>query len=430
MPIEAGGHLSAEAPSGTMKLAEWWGKIVFFLLCIAIAFLGVGRIEIPPLGLRLSSWSISRTVFFFWLIWKLLLWILYGRAGLGWRRISPPPPLLFFFVFVTASLLPFFFREAGDYRYFLFAFFHYIVVADLFSQGRRAQLLLCLLGIAPGFLLIRGILSHPSVLSLSRMDRFGFPLDHPNTAGYLFSMAIPLSLAVIASVKGWIRGLSNFSLGAQFAGLTLSYSRGAWLGCLVSLLGLALMEKRFRKAIVVLGLLGLLVIIILNPVRNRLVSLVDTMQDADMVWRLEVMAKAISLGIENPFWGAGYGREHLRAAIAEKYPGFFNQRFIPHSHNLYTELLSGTGFFGIGIFLWLLGSTLSRLLLSARREEIKERKILLSCLAASLLAFMVSGFGDVPFYHHETRIFFFTLLALIYLNLREKPAGLRRSQEC
>jgi hypothetical protein len=28
---------------------------------------------------------------------------------------------------------------------------------------------------------------------------------------------------------------------------------------------------------------------------------------------------------------------------------------------------------------------------------------------------MVSGLGDIPFFHHETRIFFFTLLALAHM---------------
>ncbi len=400
-------------------LAAWWEQIVFFFGCIAIGFLGVGRVEISVLHLRLSSWSVSRTVFFFWLIWKLLLWIRYGWTALEWRRIALPRPLIFFFIFVTASLFPYF-RQSGDYRYLFFAFFHYIVVADLFSRGRRPTLLLFFLGIMPGFLLVRGIISDPSVLTLSRVVRFGYPLDHPNTAGYLFSMSIPLSLAVIANWKGWIRGLSYFSLGAQLTGLVLTYSRGAWLGSLVSLLSLVLVERRLIKVVVFSGLVVLLGLLVLHPVRDRLVSLLDVTQDPDVVWRMDVMVNTISVGMERPFFGAGYGREHLRSTLAQKYPDFFQQRFIPHSHNMYAELLGGAGFLGLGTFLWLLVATLVHLFHVAMREEIKERKILLCCMAVSLLAFMVSGLGDVPFYHHETRIFFFTLLALISLHL---PGG-------
>ena len=105
-----------------MKLLDRWEQLLFFLLCIAISFLGIGRVPIPLLG-GMSAWSISRTVFFFWLVRKLVLWVSYRNKGQEWQRILPPLPLLFFFIFVTVSLLPDF-RESGDYRYFLFAFFH------------------------------------------------------------------------------------------------------------------------------------------------------------------------------------------------------------------------------------------------------------------------------------------------------------------
>ena len=36
-------------------------------------------------------------------------------------------------------------------------------------------------------------------------------------------------------------------------------------------------------------------------------------------------------------------------------------------------------------------------------------------IAAAWIAFAVTGLGDVPFYHHEIRILFFTLLALTHL---------------
>jgi len=416
-------------PSGreTDKVVDWWGKVVFFLLCVAVGLLGVGRLPIPFFGGSFSSWSVSRTVFFSWLIWKILLWVRFGRYRVEWQKILPPLPLLLFFAFVTASLLPDF-RHWQDYRYFLFAFFHYLMVVDVFSQGSRPRLLLLLLGIAPGFLFLRGVLADPSVLSLNQVVRFGFPLDHPNTAGYVFSMAIPLSLAVVVNEKRWLRGLSGVSLGAQFVGLILTYSRGAWIGCLASLLGLGVGEKRMRKIISVLGLIGFAVLVMSSPLRSRLTSLGGGLDDPYVLWRFQVMANAVSLGLDTPFLGVGYGRRHLRAALSEKYPEFVKQRYVHHSHNVYTELVSGTGFLGLSAFLWLLGSTVSRLLWKARRDSVANRPLYF-CLVASLVAFMVSGLGDVPFYHHETRIYFFTLLGLIYLHLQKADVSTPRNAD-
>jgi hypothetical protein len=41
-----------------------------------------------------------------------------------------------------------------------------------------------------------------------------------------------------------------------------------------------------------------------------------------------------------------------------------------------------------------------------------ENAMILIALGAAWVAFAVAGLGDVPFYHHEARIFFFTLLGL------------------
>lgn len=145
------------------------------------------------------------------------------------------------------------------------------------------------------------------------------------------------------------------------------------------------------------------------------------MNDPDVVWRFEVMAKPASLGLERPFVGFGYGRGHLRSALQKNYPGFANQRYIAHSHNLYTEIFAGTGLLGLGSLLWLLGSAMTWSLRNSGREGTSGQGALHVCLFASLVAFLISGLGD-PFYHHETRIYFFTLLALI--RVRFKPNGL------
>ena len=401
------------------KFVEVWGKAVFFFVCLAIALLGVGRIEIPTLGVSFSSWSVSRTVFFFWLIWKVLMWIVNGKVIFErWKTVFPLS-LVFFFVLVTASLLRGF-SQGGDYRYFVFAFFHYIMVADLFFLWNRRRLLLCLLGIAPGFLLLRGIFADPSVLSLKAMVRFGYPLDHPNTAGYLLSMSLPLAVAVWLSYGGWVRRLAFLSSISQFAGLILTFSRAAWAGGLIALLVISLKERRLRNGALLLGLLGLVVLLFIGPLRSRVFSFANALDDPDVVWRFQVASYAFAIGTENPLLGVGYGRDGLRAALQRSYPVFYKQRYVHHSHNVYAELAAGVGFLGLSTFLWLLGSTVFQLLKKAKGESITGNRPLFYCLLASVFAFAVTGLGDVPFYHHETRIYFFSLLALCHLCLKEK----------
>ena len=414
--------IAADGGKISARLVDWWGRGVFVFLCFSILLLAVGRFEFPLAGARFSAWSISRTTFFFWLIWKILIWFRLGRRNLGLSKNSFPVALLAFFAVVTASLLPDF-HEADDYRYLFFAVMHCVMILDLFAEGERPKLLLLLLGLSPGVLVIRGLLHNPSVLNFSLTNRFSYPLTHANAAGLLFAMSIPLALSVIATQKGWLRGVTLTSLAAQFTGLILTYSRGAWLACLVSLLGASLMEGRLRKGVFALGLLGLVVFVAVAPLRRRLMTLVNPTADAAIEGRLQFMAGAVTVGLDNPVLGFGYGRDRLREGVKKEVVDSERLGFIPHSHNLYTELLAETGVLGLSAFMWMICSNLSRLIRKARRESAPQIRILYFCLAASLIAFLIGILGDAPFYNHDTRIFFFTLLALTYLFLRRHPAA-------
>jgi hypothetical protein len=50
--------------------------------------------------------------------------------------------------------------------------------------------------VASGLLAVRGILCDLLILELDQMRRFTYPLPHPNIAGYLFAVTLPLCLAV------------------------------------------------------------------------------------------------------------------------------------------------------------------------------------------------------------------------------------------
>ncbi len=397
--------VEAEGSGLSTNLVDWWGKGVFLFLCFSILLLGVGRFELPFSGARFSAWSTSRTTFFFWLIWKILIWRRLGRQNLGLNKSSLPLPLLAFFTVVTVSLLPDF-HGADDYRYFLFAVLHCVMILDLFGANERPKLLLFVLGVLPGLLVIRGILSEPSVLNLSLLNRFEYPVAHPNSAGLVFSMSIPLALTIIVSQRGWLRSLTFVSLAAQFSGLILTYSRSAWLGCVVSLVAIALLESSLRKVVLALGLLGLVAFLSVAPLRSRLLSMVNPTDDLAIDERFQFMTRALAVGLENPLLGVGYGRDRLREGIKKTTADSTQIQFIPHSHNLYIELFAEIGLVGLGAFMWMILSNLSRLILRARRQLSAPIRIRYFCLGASLFAFLVSVLGDAPFYDHHTRIYF------------------------
>ncbi len=403
------------------KLIHWWGRGVFFSVWVSIVFLGIGRIELPFAGARFSAWSVSRTAFFFWLIWKALIWAQRGRKHSEFEVKSLSIPLIVFFGLVTASLLPDF-HDAGDYRYLVFGFMHYFMVSDLFSEFKKRQVFL-LLALSPGMLVIRGLWHNPGVLNFSQMIRFDYPLDHPNTAGYIFSMSIPLAWAVVASEPGWLRNLGAASLCLQGPGLVLTYSRGSWLGAAASMLFLAVVTKSYKQ-IALVAILGSAVLFFSPSLRHRVFTLAHPLDDGPINERVHVMKNAFKLGLKHPVLGIGYGRGRLRENLRAAYVGTDYEKLpVWHAHDVYVEVFAETGVLGLGAFLWLLWNPFYQMLRRAyQREETRNRIILLGMLAA-WIAFAVTGLGDVPFYHHETRIFFFTLLALIHLYLQDAASN-------
>jgi putative inorganic carbon (HCO3(-)) transporter len=401
------------------KVIEWWQKGIFVSLCVSIVLLGIGPLESSLPGVKVSPWSMSRTTFFVWLILKLLIWVRSGISDLGFRKRAIPIPLLLFFVCVTLSLLPDF-REAGDYRYFFFGAMHYLMIFDLFSDQKRWRLLFYLLALLPGLLAVRGILYDPSVLELDQMRRFGYPLPHPNIVGYSFAITLPLCFAVAVGERGRMRALAVLSWGAQLLALILTYSRGSWLGWCASIFSFSVMLKRWRETWIILTIVGIL-LSFATPLQERLFTLVRPQTDLSINERMQAMEAGLRLGLEHPVLGVGYGRGRLREGIKRLYPGTpADIARIAHTHNMYIELFAETGLLGLSALLWLLCHAFCRALNNARQLQ-GDARIFQFGIAASWIAFAVTGLGDVPFFHHEIRILFFTLLALTYLYNHKTP---------
>ncbi|HEX9272029.1 MAG TPA: hypothetical protein VGA01_07435, partial [Candidatus Binatia bacterium] len=139
------------------KVIAWWGKGIFVSLCVSMVLLGTGPLDWSVPGVGIRAWSVSRTTFFIWLIWRLLIWVRCGSSQLGFLKHTIPIPLVLFFTSVTISLVPDFHR-IGDYRYFFLGSMHYLMILDFCSDQKRWRVIFHLLALLPGLLAVRGIL--------------------------------------------------------------------------------------------------------------------------------------------------------------------------------------------------------------------------------------------------------------------------------
>jgi hypothetical protein len=83
------------------KLLDWWQRGLIAALGLSIVLLGVGGVEFFAFSGGMSAWSVSRTTFFFWLLWKLLLLYHRGWAEFELNRLKVLAPL---YLFLSRSL--------------------------------------------------------------------------------------------------------------------------------------------------------------------------------------------------------------------------------------------------------------------------------------------------------------------------------------
>src|SRR6185503_14140514 len=231
----------------------------------------------------------------------------------------------------------------------------------------------CLLAFPPAFLVLRGLAYDPAIFSLDLSHRLGLPLLHTVTAGYLLAMSISLCLVCTAAKPNLWRSLGLFSCAVQIAGLMLTFSRGAWLGCGAGMVYFVVAAKKW-KTLAALATIAAAGVLIFPPIQHRLATLVRPQDDATLTDRLQLLGVALQVGLEHPVVGAGYGRQRFKESIQPHLRGT-NLEGSPywHAHNLYLEIFARTGFLGLLSFLWLMGRTFVLVERGARRRSGPER---------------------------------------------------------
>lgn len=393
------------------RLFHGWEQCIRFSLGLSIVLIGVGRIETAFDNLSLSAWSISRTTFFFWLIGRLFFRWCCGKT---WNfKLSEVLSLAVFGGAIGLSLVPRF-RDLSDFRYLCFAIVHTLMVLDMFRDYPRRRLLILALGLVPALVLLRGLYENPLVLEFRLNNRLAYPLDHANTAGHLLAMSLPLAAAILLTERGRLRAAAVLGGIAQLLALLLTYSRGAWFG-FAGALAFLLAALGGRREILIFFLLAAVLLLTFGPLRQRVFGILDFGKDQAITDRMVRMRDTLRIGVAKPILGVGYGRGRLRAAIrANPESETSVNEPIWHAHNIYLELFGGSGVIGLGAYLWLWAKAFLGAARAAGRATGDERILVLGLLASGV-AMLICGLGDVTFHHHETRLFSFTLLALMLL---------------
>jgi len=262
---------------------------------------------------------------------------------------------------------------------------------------------------------------------LSKTTRVYSYLGNPNLlAGYLLP-AVIFSLVAIFAWQSWLKkALALTMFIVNTACLVLTFSRGGWIGLVVSILvAMALLVywksiemppfwRTWSLPIVLGALIGvlLLAVIFVEPVRLRVFSIFADRQDSSNNFRRNVWDAVFEMIADRPILGIGPGHNSFNKV----YPLYQRPRYTALSaYSILLEVAVETGFVGLACFLWLIIVSFNTAFIQMRRlRQLRNVEGLwLIGAIAILFGMLAHGTVDTVWYRPEVNTLWWLIVALI-----------------
>lgn len=210
---------------------------------------------------------------------------------------------------------------------------------------------------------------------------------HPNLLA--FYLLIPIFLGVWLAFRkkiGWPGPSWLILIILYFIVLVLTYTRGAWLAFMITLLIIGLI--RYRKLLVVsLGVIFIAYLII-TPLQTRINDIIYPSSYGSVEWRYNLWQDSLSYAKKKPILGYGTGTS-TEIIFEERGPELGS----PHAHNDYLKILLENGAVGLLAYFLLIILVLYSLFKKHQKASGSSRDLVLVVMALSLGLFIMS-FGD------------------------------------
>lgn len=230
--------------------------------------------------------------------------------------------------------------------------------------------------------------------------------SNPTFFAEMMGLALPVTAALALVRRHWRERLVlvGFAL-LQAGGMLLSFSRGAWLGLVISLAILAVLYD--RRLLVAGMVLVLAAPYVLPPVLvERFVSSFS-LEDSSNSYRLFIWRGAWALARAYLWTGTGLGAD----TFVYTYPEYMIiQTPAPHAHSNYLEVLVELGVPGLAALLWFLLTWTWEVCRGVRRFT--DATALRVGIVAAVAGHLLHGLVEYTWYSPRIALVFWTLLGL------------------
>ncbi|MEO1428787.1 MAG: IctB family putative bicarbonate transporter [Cyanobacteria bacterium J06632_19] len=263
--------------------------------------------------------------------------------------------------------------------------------------------------------------------SLSKTTRIYSYLGNPNLlAGYILPALILSFIAIFAWRSRFTKALALTMFIVNGACLVLTFSRGGWIGLVVSFLVLLVLLvywwsidmpsfwRTWSLPILLgsLGILSALAILFVPPVRDRVLSIFAGRGDSSNNFRINVWMAAIEMIKDRPVIGIGPGN----SAFNKIYPLYQRPNFTALSaYSVFLEIAVETGLIGFFCFIWLLVVTFNSGLVQLRRLRLQRNVEGLWLIGgiAVLAGMLGHGLVDTVWYRPQVNTIWWLMVGLV-----------------
>jgi O-antigen ligase len=289
------------------------------------------------------------------------------------------------------------------------------------KQPERWLIVLAASALLPTALVFGAVIIHGGDLTVVQTRReFLTPFgSHANEFGLLLMTAcIPL-LFVVADAKGAARFAWSVVLGLCAVGLTLTFSRGAWLGFLVAVVVFLIFQRKLQATLITIPIVLAALALAPQGVTDRLTtgfgegtdSLVSGRGDHLSAGRVVSWRLLLPEVARSPIVGRGIGSTVWSSAVRD---GLYKPI---HPHSLYLAMAMDLGLVGLAALLWLQVKYLRAAWALARDDTLTTRmRAAFAGVAAMFVGVLVMGLTNNDFMPapHQTYFWFFLGLLFAY----------------
>ncbi|MDY7008521.1 MAG: IctB family putative bicarbonate transporter [Cyanobacteriota bacterium] len=252
-------------------------------------------------------------------------------------------------------------------------------------------------------------------------------LGNPNLLGGYLLPAIALSFVAIFAWRTWPQKLLAVTmLLVNCACLRYTGSRGSWIGFIALMFAALILMwywwsiympsfwQTWSLPIAVGSLAGLLIlaVVLLEPLRSRVLSVFAGRQDSSNNFRMNVWMSVFDMIRDRPVLGIGPGND----VFNKIYPLYQRPRYSALSaYSVPLEIIVETGFIGFTAFLWLLLVTFNQGVLNLRRlRDAGDRQgyWLIGAMVA-MVGLMAHGLVDTVWYRPQINTLWWLMVAII-----------------